>query len=407
MSSSVTQPNREEMARLLEAAGSAYDLEAVEALIEGVLAAPAEIGTGWHVLVADPMPQQLATSLEALRAAKAAEYHDGLSARRFRSAAASGASRPPAEGTGVARTRRVHRAARRRASGRICAAARSASRVADRLYRVGRPRDRVARPRSAVCRWAVHVAGGRADRHGLVRDPSPGRGTTGAMARRGAQKGRGSRLRSLAAHAARGGAVSRRCGKGRCRAPRCPRQPARPGLARPTGSADRTCRAASRAILRRERRVEAHPAGAWFATGGGRGGRADDAGIDRLAAQHPRRRRAAHPAAIVICDPAAGRLRQPLHRPAQARPRARTPSRQRRHRDAARATGTGARCSLRPKAAGCRPIRRPPPPGCSTGWQKRERRSIAPPTRVSCRRHAKMPPKSRAPGRRITATARR
>ena len=78
MSSSVTQPNREEMARLLEAAGSAYDLDAVEALIEGVLAAPAEIGTGWHVLVADPMPQQLAVSLEALRVAKAAEYHDGL-----------------------------------------------------------------------------------------------------------------------------------------------------------------------------------------------------------------------------------------------------------------------------------------------------------------------------------------
>src|SRR5690242_16458983 len=79
MRSSVTQPNRDEMARLLEAAGSAYDPEAVEALIKGVLAAPAEIGTGWHVLVADPMPQQLAASLEALRAAKAAEYHDGLS----------------------------------------------------------------------------------------------------------------------------------------------------------------------------------------------------------------------------------------------------------------------------------------------------------------------------------------
>src|SRR6266403_1005587 len=83
MRSSVTQPNRDEMARLLEAAGSAYDPEAVEALIRGVLAAPAEIGTGWHVLVADPMPQQLADRLEALRAAKAAGYHDGLSAGDF------------------------------------------------------------------------------------------------------------------------------------------------------------------------------------------------------------------------------------------------------------------------------------------------------------------------------------
>src|SRR3954451_12542686 len=83
MSSSVTQPNRDEMARLLAAAGSAYDPEAVDALIEGVLAAPAEIGTGWHRLVADPMPQQLAECLEALRVAKAAEYHDGRSAGDF------------------------------------------------------------------------------------------------------------------------------------------------------------------------------------------------------------------------------------------------------------------------------------------------------------------------------------
>ncbi len=83
MSSSVTKPNRDETARLLAAAGSDYDPEAVEALIEGVLAAPAEIGTGWHVLVADPMPQQLAELLEALREAKAAEYHDGLSRDDF------------------------------------------------------------------------------------------------------------------------------------------------------------------------------------------------------------------------------------------------------------------------------------------------------------------------------------
>src|SRR3954447_19853670 len=83
MSSSTTQPGRDEMARLLAAAGSAYAPDAVEALIEGVLAAPAEIGTGWHVLVSDPMPQQLADCLEALRAAKAAEYHNGLSRDSF------------------------------------------------------------------------------------------------------------------------------------------------------------------------------------------------------------------------------------------------------------------------------------------------------------------------------------
>src|SRR5580692_11605435 len=83
MSSSVTQPDRDELARLLEAAGSTHDPDAIEALIDGVLAAPAEIGTGWHRLVADPMPQQLADCLEALRAVKAAAYHDGLSRGDF------------------------------------------------------------------------------------------------------------------------------------------------------------------------------------------------------------------------------------------------------------------------------------------------------------------------------------
>jgi Xaa-Pro aminopeptidase len=83
MRSSATQPNRDGMAQLLKAAGSPYAPEAVEALIDGVLAAPAEIGTAWHVLVADPMPQQLAACLEGLRAAKAAEYHDGLSRDDF------------------------------------------------------------------------------------------------------------------------------------------------------------------------------------------------------------------------------------------------------------------------------------------------------------------------------------
>ena len=102
MNRSVTQPDRDEMERLLQAAGSTYKLDAVEALVEGVLAAPAEVGIGWHVLVADPMPQQLAACLEAMRAAKAAEYHDGLSrddfARQPRSERLSGLRRELASG---------------------------------------------------------------------------------------------------------------------------------------------------------------------------------------------------------------------------------------------------------------------------------------------------------------------
>src|SRR5215831_6033207 len=85
MTSILTQPKRDELGQLLDAAGSVYHPEGVEALITGVLAAPAEIGTGWHVLVADPMPRPLADRLEALRSAMAAGYHDGLSADNFAS----------------------------------------------------------------------------------------------------------------------------------------------------------------------------------------------------------------------------------------------------------------------------------------------------------------------------------
>jgi Xaa-Pro aminopeptidase len=83
MKSSTTQPDRVELARLLQAAGSAYDPDGLEALINGVLAAPAGVGTSWHVLVADPMTQELACELEALRAAMAAGYRDGLAAEDF------------------------------------------------------------------------------------------------------------------------------------------------------------------------------------------------------------------------------------------------------------------------------------------------------------------------------------
>jgi Xaa-Pro aminopeptidase len=83
MTSILTQPERDELGRLLDAAGSAYDPEGVQALITGVLAAPAEVGNGWHVLVADPMPQPLVDRLEALRSTMAAGYHDGLGADDF------------------------------------------------------------------------------------------------------------------------------------------------------------------------------------------------------------------------------------------------------------------------------------------------------------------------------------
>src|SRR6266436_4870229 len=78
-----SQPDQGELARLLREAGSAYDPGGVEGLIEGVLAAPAEVGTSWHVLVADPMTPELARALEVLRTAMASGYHDGLAGEDF------------------------------------------------------------------------------------------------------------------------------------------------------------------------------------------------------------------------------------------------------------------------------------------------------------------------------------
>jgi Xaa-Pro aminopeptidase len=75
--------DRSELGRLLQQAGSAYDPQGVQTLIDGVLAAPDEVGTSWHMLVAHPMMPELASVLETLRAAKAKVYRNGLSAEDF------------------------------------------------------------------------------------------------------------------------------------------------------------------------------------------------------------------------------------------------------------------------------------------------------------------------------------
>jgi Xaa-Pro aminopeptidase len=83
MTMSGAEADRSELRQLLRGAGSAYDLQGVETLIEGVLAAPEEVGTSWHMLVADPVTPALADALDALRAAKTKVYHNGLSAEDF------------------------------------------------------------------------------------------------------------------------------------------------------------------------------------------------------------------------------------------------------------------------------------------------------------------------------------
>jgi len=74
---------RERVAELLRRYGSERDADQVEALIDGMLAAPEEIAGTWYRLLADPTPPDLAAALEAWRASKAAAYSDGLSPADF------------------------------------------------------------------------------------------------------------------------------------------------------------------------------------------------------------------------------------------------------------------------------------------------------------------------------------
>src|SRR5438477_9674139 len=78
-----TKPDRRRLAHLLRAAHSPLNPDGVAELVDGVLAAPEEIGTSWHQLVAEPTPPALAEALEELRAHMAADYHDGLSREDF------------------------------------------------------------------------------------------------------------------------------------------------------------------------------------------------------------------------------------------------------------------------------------------------------------------------------------
>jgi Xaa-Pro aminopeptidase len=77
------EPNRRQLAQLLKEAGSALDPDGVGALIGGILAAPPEIGTSWHRLVADPTPPALAGALEEMRAWLAEDFRDGLADEDF------------------------------------------------------------------------------------------------------------------------------------------------------------------------------------------------------------------------------------------------------------------------------------------------------------------------------------
>ena len=97
----------------------------------------------------------------------------------FDDAAESGGERAARRGAahraGAARAHRLRRAARRPPPERISARLGGAARLAHRLHRLGRRRDRADGARGAVRRRPLHLAGARAGRHVAVRDRASGR----------------------------------------------------------------------------------------------------------------------------------------------------------------------------------------------------------------------------------------
>ena len=104
---------------------------------------------------------------------------------------------------------RLRRAACRLPPERISAAVGGAARLAHRLHRLGRRRDRADGARGAVRRRPLHVAGARAGRHVAVRDRASGRNAARPVDRAHARQGRRARLRSVAAHRRRRGEARR------------------------------------------------------------------------------------------------------------------------------------------------------------------------------------------------------
>ncbi len=77
------ESGRAALARLLETAGSPYDRESIEGLIEGVLAAPPKAQASWHRLVAQRVEPALAKALDRRLLQRKKAWRDGLAAEDF------------------------------------------------------------------------------------------------------------------------------------------------------------------------------------------------------------------------------------------------------------------------------------------------------------------------------------
>ena len=260
MTATGVAPNRDRLAQLLTEAGRALDPDGVAELIAGVLAAPPEIGTSWHALVADPTPPALAEALEELRAWLAEDWRDGLAPEDF--------ARLPRPAR-VALLR--EELAARGLDGFIVPRADEhqgeyVPACGQRLawltgFTGSAGMAIVLTDRAALFvdgRYTLQAAA-QVDpalfeiRHLIEEPPAQWLGTA-------LGKGAVARLRPLAAHAAGGRAAAgrRRARRGEPAPGR--RQPGRPGLAGPAGGAARPGGAASRPLRRRERCRQARPA---------------------------------------------------------------------------------------------------------------------------------------------------
>ena len=264
-----------------------------------------EVGTSWHVLVADPItPGALAGRLEAVRAAMASSYHDGLAAEDFQRLPRPGPSQAPARRssqhdgstgfivpradehqgeyvppcgqrltwlTGFTGSAGLAIVLRDRAAlfvdGRYTLQA--AAQVDAGLFEI---RHLIDEP---PARWIATAL-----KAGTVLAYDPWLHTPHEVERfRAAAEKAGAMLRAVSDN------PLDRVWPGRPAAPIAPVVPHPERFAGESAQSKRT------------------RLGRALAGGGGCRGRADHARIDRLAPQHPRRRRAAHAAAAVFRDP--------------------------------------------------------------------------------------------------------
>ena len=290
------------------------------------------------MLVADRVSPTLADALETLREHMAAGHRDGLSGEDFTRlprAERLAALRRRAGGAGSATASSCRAPTSIRAN--TCRRAAESARLAHRLYRLGRSRAsccpsarRCSSTGAIPCRRRPQADAALFEIAHLIDEP-PSRLARAQRARNGDD----ARLRPVAAHPA--GVERLRAAAEAAPGRRCvpvgdnPLDRVWTGDSRPHRSR-RRCRTLS-ASPARARRTRSQPSAAPWPRKGSTARRADDAGLHRLAAQHPRRRRC--PTRRCRCPSpscAADGERRLVHRPAQARPRPGAPSRQPRSR---------------------------------------------------------------------------